>query len=108
MKNILITGCSSGFGYHAAKYLAEKGHHVYATMRNVTGKNAEPAQQLLDFGKEHGYAIDVVEMDVTSDESVTTAVEGIETLDVLINMRAVDLADRLNHFLQMKYWLSSI
>jgi NADP-dependent 3-hydroxy acid dehydrogenase YdfG len=25
MKKILITGCSSGFGFSSAKYLAEKG-----------------------------------------------------------------------------------
>ncbi len=47
MKKILITGCSSGFGYNAAKYLAEKGHYVYATMRNVHGKNANPAGELI-------------------------------------------------------------
>jgi short-subunit dehydrogenase len=38
MNKILITGCSSGFGYDATKYLAEKGHHIYATMRNVSSK----------------------------------------------------------------------
>ena len=37
MKKILITGCSTGFGYDSAIYLAEKGHYVYATMRNVNG-----------------------------------------------------------------------
>jgi len=45
MKNILITGCSTGFGFKAAKYLAGKGHHVYATMRNIKGKNAESAAE---------------------------------------------------------------
>jgi len=43
MKKILITGCSSGFGYDSAKYLAEKGHHVFATMRNINNKNLEAA-----------------------------------------------------------------
>jgi NAD(P)-dependent dehydrogenase (short-subunit alcohol dehydrogenase family) len=85
MKKILITGCSSGFGYDSAKYLAEKGHHVYASMRNVSGKNAKPASELKDFAKQKGLKIDVLEMDVTSDESVNAAVAQIPEVDVLIN-----------------------
>ena len=49
MKTILITGCISGFGFNAAKHLAEKGHHVIATMRNVSGKNSSSAKELKDF-----------------------------------------------------------
>lgn len=85
MKKILITGCSSGFGYDASKYFAEKGHHVYATMRNVNGKNAEAAKALSDYASSNDYSIDVVELDVTSDESVAAAVAQIPTVDVLIN-----------------------
>lgn len=85
MKKILITGCSSGFGYDASKYLAEKGHHVYATMRNINGKNAIPAAELKDYANSNGLKIDVLEIDVTSDESVNTAVTQIPEVDVLIN-----------------------
>lgn len=85
MKTILITGCSSGFGYNASKYLAEKGHHVFATMRNVNGKNAKPAQELKDFGTSNNLKLDVVEMDVTSDNSVNAAAAQLPTVDVLIN-----------------------
>jgi len=85
MKNVLITGCSSGFGYDSAKYLAEKGHAVYATMRNVTGKNKKPASELEEFAKAKGLNITVFEMDVTSDESVNAAVNQISKVDVLIN-----------------------
>ncbi|MGB5691713.1 MAG: SDR family oxidoreductase [Flavobacteriaceae bacterium] len=85
MKKILITGCSSGFGLSAAKYLAEKGHHVYATMRNTGNKNSKPAQELTDFASLKGLKLDVIEMDVTSDSSVHKAVKQIPEIDVLIN-----------------------
>jgi len=85
MKKILITGCSSGFGYSAAKYLAEKGHYVYATMRNINGKNAGPATELRDYSKSNNVQLEVLELDVTSDESVNFAVAHIPIVDVLIN-----------------------
>lgn len=85
MKKILITGTSSGFGFDASKYLAEKGHHVYATMRNVGGKNAEAASQLTAFANEKNVSIQVIELDVTNDESVKTSISQIDGIDVLIN-----------------------
>jgi len=85
MKNILITGCSSGFGFDAAKYLAKKGHHVYASMRNVSGKNAENAADLKHYANNNHYKIDIVDIDVTSDESVSAGVAHLPRIDVLIN-----------------------
>lgn len=85
MKKILITGCSSGFGFNSAKYLAEKGNHVFATMRNVNGKNAKSAADLEEFASANNVKIDVLEMDVTSDESVKNAAAQLPTIDVLIN-----------------------
>jgi NAD(P)-dependent dehydrogenase (short-subunit alcohol dehydrogenase family) len=85
MKKILITGCSSGFGYNAAKYLADQGHHVFASMRNINGKNAQAALTLTDYGKNKGVKIDILEMDVTSDQSVRDAVDQLPVVDVLIN-----------------------
>ena len=85
MKKILITGCSSGFGYSAAKYLAEKGHHVYATMRNIDGKNSDSASKLRNYSNSNDLKLEVLELDVTSDESVNSAVTQIPVVDVLIN-----------------------
>jgi NAD(P)-dependent dehydrogenase (short-subunit alcohol dehydrogenase family) len=65
--------------------LAEKGHHVFATMRNVKGKNAKAASELKDFANSKGLKIDVYEIDVTSDESVNSAIAQIPAIDVLIN-----------------------
>ena len=85
MKSILITGCSSGFGYDATKYLASKGHHIYATMRDIDGRNSESANNLRQFARDNDFTIDVLEMDVCSDESVSAAVSQIPIVDVLIN-----------------------
>jgi len=43
-KTILITGCSSGIGYHTAHFLKERGYRVFATarkMKDVTRLNEE-------------------------------------------------------------------
>jgi NAD(P)-dependent dehydrogenase (short-subunit alcohol dehydrogenase family) len=85
MKSVLITGCSSGFGYETTKYLAQKGHVIYATMRHVNGKNKKPAAELRDFAKDNNLNITVLEMDVTSDKSVKAAADHISQVDVLIN-----------------------
>jgi NAD(P)-dependent dehydrogenase (short-subunit alcohol dehydrogenase family) len=85
MKNILITGCSMGFGYNAAKHLAQKGHHVFASMRNINGKNANASSELKDFANSNNLKLTVVEIDVTSDESVNTAASQLPIIDVLIN-----------------------
>lgn len=85
MKKILITGCSTGFGFDSAKYLAEKGHYVYATMRNVNGKNANTAKALKEFAVSNNFKIDVLDIDVTSDDSVNRAAAQLPSIDVLIN-----------------------
>ncbi|MCG8466587.1 MAG: SDR family oxidoreductase [Gemmatimonadetes bacterium] len=84
-KRILITGCSSGFGLDATKTLARKGHHVYATMRAVDGRNARTAEELSALAESEGVSITVHDMDVTSDASVEGAVSQMDGVDVLIN-----------------------
>ena len=84
-KNVLITGCSSGFGLMAAKHLAKNGHTVFASMRGVAGKNSAVASELREFAASNDLSIEVIELDVTSDESVATAVSSIPSVDVLIN-----------------------
>jgi len=89
MANVLITGCSSGFGHDAAKALADRGHTVYATMRGVAGKNAEVAQELGDYAEDNGVELRLAELDVTSDESAQEAVDRMLDeqghVDVVIN-----------------------
>jgi len=85
MKNIIITGSSSGFGLKAAKDFADKGNKVFATMRNPEGKNAAVKAEL----EAHSPHIKVVAMDVTKDASVKEAMTNILSeagnIDILIN-----------------------
>lgn len=54
-------------------------------MRAVEGRNAEKAQELRALAASDGASISVHEMDVTSDESVKSAVSEMNGVDVLIN-----------------------
>ncbi|TWV99351.1 SDR family NAD(P)-dependent oxidoreductase [Chitinophaga pinensis] len=90
MKQIILTGSSSGFGLTAVKTLALKGHTVYATMRNVNGVNAAVAKELTDWAKTQQAKVVVVELDVASTTSVNNAIAEIVQqsggrIDVLIN-----------------------
>jgi NAD(P)-dependent dehydrogenase (short-subunit alcohol dehydrogenase family) len=90
MKKIILTGSSSGFGLQAVKTLAAKGHTVYATMRNVAGSNSAPASELKQWAKENGATVEVIELDVTNNDSVKRAIAEISeksggVIDVLIN-----------------------
>lgn len=74
-RTIVITGCSTGFGYLAALRFARQGDRVYATMRGVDGKNQEAAGALRSAAADEGIDVRVLEMDVTSDASVNAAAE---------------------------------
>lgn len=89
-KIVIVTGSSSGFGLLTVKELAKQGHTVYATMRNVATKNGNAAQALANWAKENKADIHVIELDVTSDSSVQTAISKIAgdsngRIDVVIN-----------------------
>lgn len=87
-KTILITGTSSGFGKLTTITLANEGHSVIAGMRDVNGRNAAVAKELAALPN-----VEVVELDVANDQSVTNAVQQVikkyGTIDVLVNNAGV-------------------
>jgi NAD(P)-dependent dehydrogenase (short-subunit alcohol dehydrogenase family) len=85
---ILLTGTSSGFGRLASLTLARRGHTVYATMRDLAGKNREVANELRRTAEHERLALHVLELDVTSDASVegaVTAALAAGPLDAVVN-----------------------
>jgi NAD(P)-dependent dehydrogenase (short-subunit alcohol dehydrogenase family) len=93
-KSILITGCSSGFGYAGALHYAREGAKVIASMRGLPRKEAdalkaEAAKEKLD--------VHIIDIDVINDASVTKGVAAAEkiaggALDILINNAGVGYA----------------
>jgi NAD(P)-dependent dehydrogenase (short-subunit alcohol dehydrogenase family) len=63
----LITGTSSGIGRLTAVTLAREGHTVYATMRDLNGRNRDAGDALLRVANEQNLAIRVLNMDVKDD-----------------------------------------
>ncbi|MHA1681700.1 MAG: SDR family oxidoreductase [Promethearchaeota archaeon] len=90
-KVVFITGCSSGFGYLAARRLARDGHVVYATMRDVSTRNKGVKEDLEQFASESDPSLEikVVECDVLDVSSVNAAVQAMVDsegrVDVLVN-----------------------
>jgi NAD(P)-dependent dehydrogenase (short-subunit alcohol dehydrogenase family) len=92
-KTILITGAASGFGRLGAEHYARLGARVFASMRGLPRPEAAELEKL---AVDEGLAIEVVEIDVMSDESVTAGVAAVlaktgGTLDVLINNAGIGL-----------------
>lgn len=88
-KVILITGTSTGFGRAAAETLARRGYRVFATMRDISGRNAATRDALESLAKREGWNLDVLDMDVTNEASVDRAVQQAldraARIDVVIN-----------------------
>lgn len=88
-QTIFISGASSGFGFLTAKVLTRKGHTVFATMRATNDKNAEAASELIHYAENTPGKMHVLEMDVTNEYSVQTAVDKAisleENIDVVVN-----------------------
>jgi NAD(P)-dependent dehydrogenase (short-subunit alcohol dehydrogenase family) len=89
MARVLITGSNSGIGLETVFAMARAGHTVYATLRNLD--KATVLRETIDREK---LPVSILELDVTSDESVASAFSSIyksgESIDVLINNAGIE------------------
>jgi NAD(P)-dependent dehydrogenase (short-subunit alcohol dehydrogenase family) len=80
MKNVLITGCSSGYGLETARYFHAQGWNVVATMRT-------PQPDLLP----RSDRVRVLPLDVTEPASIAAALAASGPVDVLVNNAGIGL-----------------
>lgn len=82
----MVTGVSSGIGRETAQLLAQRGARVFGTVRNL--QSAAPI---------HG--VEIIQMDVTDDASVSEAVQGIVQqagpVQILVNNAGYSLTGAL-------------
>ncbi|CAN5207278.1 oxidoreductase [soil metagenome] len=85
-KVVLITGCSSGFGYGMAIKFAESGYLTFASVRNL---KSEGAKHLAKIAEENGLSLEIIPIDVTDQKSILKGVSSITKkvgrIDILIN-----------------------
>ena len=83
-KVAVVTGTSSGIGFETALALARDGYYTYATMRDTT-----KSDKIKELVQKENLKIDVLELDVDSENSAKTAIKHIldqkQRIDVLVN-----------------------
>jgi NAD(P)-dependent dehydrogenase (short-subunit alcohol dehydrogenase family) len=80
MKNILITGCSSGYGLETARHFLAQGWNVIATMRT-------PREDVLPRSER----LRILALDVTKPESIAAVLAASGPIDVLVNNAGIGL-----------------
>ncbi len=89
----LVTGSSTGIGRLTVETLARAGYRVYASMRDVETRNRHAADELASIADSEAIDLRVIDLDVTDDASVLSAVERVldesGRINVLVNNAGV-------------------
>lgn len=89
VRHVFVSGTNSGIGHLAALTLANRGHRVFATMREVRGSNAAAAEDLRQRAAAMPGSIEVFEMELATGGSVEHACEQVLAsaghIDVVVN-----------------------
>lgn len=86
MANVLITGCSSGFGLEAALVFARHGDRVLATMRNP-----DDGAALARTARDEQLTLELLRLDVGDGASIASALAAAGPIDVLVNNAGIEL-----------------
>lgn len=110
-KTILITGASTGIGFHTALLLAKEGHKVYATMRDTS-----KADKLQQEAQNQNTRLTILELNVQDEKSISNCVTEIlaqeDRIDILINnagagfIRTMEQAsmDEIQHVMDVNFY----
>jgi len=83
-KVAIVTGTTSGIGYETCLSLARDGFYTFATVRD-----AKKAEKILQVAKKENLNIEIIELDVDDEKSISTAIQKIlskkQRIDVLVN-----------------------
>src|SRR5262249_15182582 len=85
-KTALVTGASSGLGAHFAKCLGAAGASVV-----LAARRAERLQSLQAELSKTSIKSKAIDLDVTSSESVASALEAAGSIDVLVNNAGISI-----------------
>jgi NADP-dependent 3-hydroxy acid dehydrogenase YdfG len=84
-KVAVVTGSSSGIGFETSLTLARNRFYTYATMHKLEGKS----KAITDIAKNDSLPLQVIELDVNNDKSVSNAINTIvderKRIDVVVN-----------------------
>ena len=83
-KVAIVTGSSSGIGYETALAFARDGFYTFATVRN-----SKKADKISQVAKKENLNIEIIELDVDDEKSISAAIEKIlakkQRIDILVN-----------------------
>lgn len=90
----VVTGSSTGIGFETSLTLARNGFHTYATMRTLEASRG--SEQITDIAKRENLPLQVIQLDVDNDKSVSDAINTIVKdngrIDIVINNAGYALA----------------